>query len=129
MPTHGREAFYMRCLWQRIHPRRQNDETRRYTQEESGARGRWNDVTTRRVLARSRSSSHLISRGTHTCLILSLNLSVQSLVKQTNYNDICKINTCVKTRVFSDIQTQIPSPTTLRSDLALMPYYEVTRAI
>ena len=67
MPTHRREAIHLRCLWERLHQRGQNGQTRRHTQEE-GPGGRRPNVTTSRhgrtrVLARGPPSHVMTPRG------------------------------------------------------------------
>ena len=98
MPTYGRKALYMRCLWKRLHQRGQDGQTRRHSQEESASR--WGaDVTTSwhrrtRVLARGPRvwSPHVMTtRGKlpvhvnqeFVSLVAIMNLSYESLVNNT----------------------------------------------
>ena len=69
VPTYGRKAIQLRCLWKRLHPRGPNGQACWHPQEESSSCGRGTDVTTgwpSCVLAGWSSSSSLIECHTTT---------------------------------------------------------------
>ena len=145
VPTHGREALHLRCLWERLHQRGQDGQTRRHAQEE-GPGGRRPDVTTSwhgrtRVLARGPrawSPSHVMTaRGeqlpVHVKQVWSLTRYHESQRREPGENTFPLIHSLTRhhSRATCPHVSQSTSLCLFQSDLALMPYANkrVTRAI
>ena len=133
MPTHGGETLHLRCLWQRLHPRRSDGEARGHPQEEGRPRGRGADVTRGlrhggpRVLAGRPhgSSPHVtchLPLHLHLLLILSWISVTESLVKKhTWYSRIRHpMHVALCPNLLLHVYQHI-----FGSDLALMPYAEL----
>lgn len=88
VPTYRRKAFYLWCLWKRIHSWGQNGETRGYAQEKSGAcGGRVNVTASRLVLAKPQhladADVRLHGAMLDVLLTISCHTQAQSSTKQT----------------------------------------------